>query len=173
VGELVLVLGGTRSGKSRYAADRARKAGGDRVTFIATARPGDPDLDERIAAHRRSRPPAWATIDAGPELADAISTARAADVVLLDSITLWLSAGASVSGAEIAARLDRAVAALRARDPGAIVVSDEVGMGVVPMTAEGRVFRDRLGALAQRLAREADEVVLLIAGLPLTLKAAG
>ena len=168
--ELLLVIGGTRSGKSRYALERARHAGRDAVTYIATARPGDPELDVRIAGHRKYRPASWRTIDAAPELADTISSVPQRDVLLLDSITLWLSASLDEPAEDVATRLGRAIDAMRARRTLSIVVSDEVGLGIVPVTPAGREFRDRLGLAAQRLAREADEVVMLIAGLPLILK---
>lgn len=168
--ELLLLIGGTRSGKSRYALERARRAGGDAVTYVATARTGDPELDVRIAGHRRYRPASWKTVDAATELADTISAIPEDDVVLLDSITLWLSASLDGPADAVTARLERAITAMRGRRTLSIVVSDEVGLGIVPVTPEGREFRDRLGLAAQRLAREADEVVMLIAGLPLTLK---
>jgi adenosyl cobinamide kinase/adenosyl cobinamide phosphate guanylyltransferase len=169
VGELVLVVGGTRSGKSRYALERARRSAGDAVTFVATALPGDPELDERIAAHRRARPAAWATLDAAADLARTIAAARGGDLVLVDSLTLWVSARIQASDDEMADRVDRALAAARARQRGCIFVSDEVGLGIVPPNAMARRFADRMGTLAQRVAREADEVVLVVAGRPLPL----
>src|SRR6266542_7107408 len=90
--ELELVLGGTRSGKSRFALARASALGGDRVTFVATARAGDEELDARIADHRRARPAAWRTVEVDGDLAAAVASADPAHVVLLDSLTLWLSA---------------------------------------------------------------------------------
>ncbi|MBI2324740.1 MAG: bifunctional adenosylcobinamide kinase/adenosylcobinamide-phosphate guanylyltransferase [Chloroflexi bacterium] len=172
MGDLVLVLGGTRSGKSRYAAERARRVAGDAVTYIATAWSGDPELDARIAAHRRARPAAWATLDAEPEIAATIAAARPADLVLLDSITLWISATIDDDDDAVAARLDRAIAAARARPAGCVVVSDEAGLGLVPANALARRFVDRLGIVAQRLAHEADDVVLMVAGIPLSVKPA-
>ncbi len=169
--ELTLVLGGTRSGKSRYAVDRALRAGGELVTFIATAIPGDPELDARIAEHRRHRPAAWTTVVTTAELATTITAARPEDALVLDSITLWLSASISEPGEEATARLERAIDAFGARRTPSIVVTDEVGLGLVPVTSSGRLFRDRLGLANQRLAAVADEVVLLVAGLPLALKA--
>ncbi len=171
VADLTLVLGGTRSGKSRYAADRALRAGGGSVTFIATAIPGDPELDARIAEHRRHRPAAWTTVLTTADLAATITAARPDDVLLLDSITLWLSACISEPNETATARLERAIDAFRARRKAAIVVTDEVGLGLVPVTSSGRLFRDGLGLANQRLAAAADEVVLLVAGLPLALKA--
>jgi adenosyl cobinamide kinase/adenosyl cobinamide phosphate guanylyltransferase len=170
VADLTLVLGGTRSGKSRYAAERARRGGGDAVTFIATARPGDEELDRRIEAHRRARPASWATLDAEPELAATIRRARARDVVLVDSVTLWLSATVEADDAEVAARLERAIVAGRERSASCIFVIDEVGLGVIPMHEVARRFVDRCGTTAQRLARDADAVVLMVAGIPVAVR---
>lgn len=170
VADLVLVLGGTRSGKSRHASEMARRLGGEAVTFIATARPGDPELDARIAEHRRHRPPAWTTVDTAEDLAATITGVPADDVILLDSVTLWLGASLDVPDDEAADRLTRAIDALRMRRRASIAVSDEVGLGLVPTTPSGRLFRDRLGLANQRLAGAADRVVLLVAGLPLELK---
>ena len=172
-GPRLLVLGGTRSGKSRFGLARAQELGGSDVTFIATARTGDPDLDERIAGHRAHRPAGWRTIESGLELASAIATAPGADrpeaVILIDCLTLWVSALVEVDRPiEPAWRdLEAALAAARAA---VLVVSDEVGHGVVPAFELGRRFRDELGWLNQRVAAAADEVVLMIAGIPLTLK---
>jgi adenosylcobinamide kinase / adenosylcobinamide-phosphate guanylyltransferase len=170
---MLLVLGGTRSGKSRFALARAHATGGPDVTFIATARTGDPDLDERIAGHRAHRPDGWRTIESGLDLPGAIATAPGADrpaaVLLVDCLTLWVSAlveaGTAVEPAwtELAAALDTVRAHV-------IAVSDEVGHGVVPAFELGRRFRDELGWLNQRVAETADDVVLTIAGIPLALK---
>jgi len=170
VGEITFVLGGTRSGKSRYASQRALREGGDAVTFIATARTGDPELDVRIAEHRRHRPTSWTTIDADADLAATVARAGVAHLILLDSLTLWLSAALGDTDAEATRRLEAAIDALRSRPRPSIVVSDEVGLGLVPVTESGRVFRDRLGLANQRLAQAADRVVVLVAGLPVALK---
>lgn len=165
----VFVLGGTRSGKSRYASERARAAGGDDVTFIATARPGDPELDTRIAAHRAARPAAWTTFEADDDLAAAIAGADPSHVLLVDSLTLWASSVVEAEGS-LAARWTQAASAVARRDREVVLVSDEVGMGIIPMDPLGRAFVDELGWLDQQVAALSDEVYLMVAGLPVTLK---
>ncbi|HZP95542.1 MAG TPA: bifunctional adenosylcobinamide kinase/adenosylcobinamide-phosphate guanylyltransferase [Candidatus Limnocylindria bacterium] len=168
--ERVLVLGGASSGKSRFALDRARALGGERVTFIATARSGDPGMEERIAAHRAERPAAWPTLEGDADLAGAIAAARAGDVLLVDSLTLWVAAalegGAAVDDLWVPVRL-----ALLAWTSAVVLVSDEVGHGVVPATASGRRFREALGRVNQRAAELADEAWLVVAGLAVPLRA--
>ena len=170
-GTLFFFLGGTRSGKSRHARDLALRLGGDRVTFVATAWPGDPELDARIAAHRRDRPPAWRTVDAGTDLAATVGATSPDHVLLLDSLTLWAS-GVVSSGGDPRAGWDAAAAVVARRAPPTIVVSDEIGLGEVPMSAVSRDFRDDLGFLHQQIAANATTVVLCVAGLPITLKGA-
>ena len=173
---LVLVLGGTRSGKSRFGLARALELAGSKpVTYLATAWPGDPELDRRIAGHRRERPASWPTVEVGADLAAAIRSVDRATPILLDGLTLWLSTVVGDADADIDAVLDgpvaRALEAIRERTGPVIVVSDEVGLGMVPMDPGARGYRDLLGIAHQRFAGEADEVHLLVAGLPLTLKA--
>ena len=172
---LVLVLGGTRSGKSRFGLKRAAELTPDGpVTYLATARPGDPELDERIRGHRRERPSGWPTIEVEDDLAAAIRSVDAERTVLLDGLTLWLSAVAGDMPADIDAVLDgpfaSALETIDARSGPLVVVSDEVGLGMVPMDAAARRFRDLLGIAHQRLAARADEVYLLVAGIPVTVK---
>jgi adenosyl cobinamide kinase/adenosyl cobinamide phosphate guanylyltransferase len=172
---LVLVLGGTRSGKSRFGLARARElAGAGPVAYLATAWPGDPELDRRIEGHRRDRPASWPTVEVGADLAAAIRSVNPAMPILLDGLTLWLSTVAADGEPEIDAVLDgplaRALEAIRERAGPVIVVSDEIGLGMVPLDPGARGFRDLLGIAHQRLATEADEVHFTIAGLPLTLK---
>jgi adenosylcobinamide kinase / adenosylcobinamide-phosphate guanylyltransferase len=172
---LVLVLGGTRSGKSRFGLRRARElANGTPVTFFATARPGDPELDDRIRRHRLDRPGDWPTVDVADDLAADVRRVPPATTILLDGLTLWLSAIAGDELVDIDPILDgpfaRAVEALRERQGPAVVVSDEIGLGMVPLDPLARAFRDLLGIANQRLAAAADEVHLLVAGLPVTLR---
>ncbi len=168
-GHRLLVLGGTRSGKSRYAEEAALRFGGERVTYLATARTGEPGLDARIAAHRLRRPPAWGTIEAGSDLATAVSAAPAGHVLLVDSLTLWV--GTLLESDEgVAKRWVAAARAIGERDAPVVLVSDEVGLGLVPASELGRRFRDELGTLNQAAAAFADEVVLVVAGFPLTLR---
>jgi adenosylcobinamide kinase/adenosylcobinamide-phosphate guanylyltransferase len=174
----VLVLGGTRSGKSRYALDRIRTyAGGATATVVATATPGDPELDRRIARHRADRPADWPTIDAGLDLAAAIRRAGPEVPLLIEGLTLWLSTLAGDEPADIDPLLDGPVAAaldaIVARPCPVVVVSDELGLGMVPLHPVSRAFRDLTGLVHQRFAAAADEVEFVIAGLPMPLKKGG
>jgi adenosylcobinamide kinase/adenosylcobinamide-phosphate guanylyltransferase len=175
---LILALGGTRSGKSRYGlAAATRLAKGGRVWFLATAWPGDPELDDRIARHRAERPTTWATIEVGNDLVAALATTASDEPVVIDGFTLWLSALLGDEARPIDSILDgpfaAGLAAIDARAGPVIVVSDEVGSGIVPMHPGARAYRDLVGIAHQRLAAIADEVTLLVAGLPLMLKGPG
>ena len=170
-----LVLGGTRSGKSGYAEELLRAD--EPVRYVATARhvPGDAEWTARIDAHRARRPAAWTTVEdpdvsallregGGPLLVDDLATWLTG---VLDDAQAWeRTAVPAVVGEHVAALVD-AVGSCRGR---AVLVSAEVGLGVVPSTRAGRVFRDELGALNAALATVCDEVLLLVAGLPLRLK---
>jgi adenosylcobinamide kinase/adenosylcobinamide-phosphate guanylyltransferase len=173
----LLVLGGVRAGKSALAVARARALGG-RVVFVATAEAGDGEMAARIARHRAERPAAWRTVEAPVGLASVLTAlAGEADVVVVDCLTLWvanlLRERPGLSDADLrseAARLETAAT----RPPFALVlVSNEVGWGVHPETSLGRRFRDALGLVNQAAARAADEVLLLVAGCPLTVKPPG
>jgi adenosylcobinamide kinase/adenosylcobinamide-phosphate guanylyltransferase len=174
---LVLVLGGTKSGKSRFATRRAAElaaaaSDGAPVVYLATARPGDPELDRRIERHRRDRPTDWPTIEVGAELAAAIASAPATATILLDGLTLWLSGlgdDPPDGDALVAGPVADALEAIAARPGPTVVVSDEISLGVIPMTPLGRAFVDALGLAHQAFAARADEVHLMVAGLPLTL----
>jgi adenosylcobinamide kinase/adenosylcobinamide-phosphate guanylyltransferase len=175
---LILALGGTRSGKSRFGLAATRRLAGDgRAWFLATAWSGDPELDDRIARHRRERPAAWPTIDVGTDLVAALAQTDPPEPVLIDGLTLWLSAILGDTAPDIDLLLDGPVAAALeaiARRPGpVIVVSDEVGGGIVPMHPLARAYRDLTGIVHQRFAAVADEVDLLVAGLPIRLKGPG
>ena len=172
---LVLVLGGTRSGKSRFGLRRATElANGAAVTYLATARAGDPELDDRIRRHRADRPADWPTVDVGMDLAANVRGVPPASTILLDGLTLWLSAVAGDDAAAVDAILDgpfaAATGAIRERTAPVVIVSDELGLGMVPLDPVSRAFRDLQGIAHQRLAAAADEVHLLVAGLPLTLR---
>ena len=178
MGKLILILGGARSGKSALAETLARQLGRDAVLYVATAEAGDTEMAERIARHRAQRPPTWRTLERSLDVAPAIlKQAGAAAVILLDCMTLLasnvvLAAGDDGDAAE--ARLQQEVDALLAAserlDATVIIVSNEVGLGLVPPYPLGRVYRDVLGRANQRLARAADHVYFLVAGLPMTLK---
>ena len=172
---LILALGGTRSGKSRFGLAATRRlADGGRAWFLATAWPGDPEMDDRIERHRRERPADWPTIDVGTDLVAALDQTDPSEPVLIDGLTLWLSAvmGDEPSGPDpvLDGPFAAALAAIAARPGAVVVVSDEVGSGIVPMHAGARVYRDLVGIAHQRIAAQADEVHLLVAGLPIRLK---
>ena len=157
------MLGGSRSGKSAVA--ESLLAGAPAVEYLATAAadPGDAEWTARIAAHQARRPPHWSTLETSNNVAEVLR--RDGVPVLIDSITLWLSAGLDDAG-----RIDDLCSAWGVSARRVVAVSDEVGSGVVPATDAGRRFRDALGELNQRLAAAADDVYLVIAGLPLRLK---
>ncbi len=167
-----LVLGGARSGKSRYAIDQAHQLRGP-VAFVATARALDRDKAARIARHRAERPPKWTTVEEPLDLAAACRrAARAHDLVVVDCATVWVSNLMERGDDDVAvlAAADALATLLRERVVSVIVVSNEVGQGVHPPSELGRRFRDLLGLVNQRLAAVADRVTLMVAGLPLTLK---
>jgi adenosylcobinamide kinase / adenosylcobinamide-phosphate guanylyltransferase len=167
-----LVLGGARSGKSRHALDLARGWGG-RVAFVATAEARDADLAARIARHRAERPTAWATLEEPRDLVAACRRAASAgSLVIVDCLTLWIanrllggdSDAAILGGAEDLARF------MGERRASLILISNEVGEGVHPPTADGRRYRDLLGQVNQRAAAAADRVILMVAGIPVAIK---
>lgn len=175
---LILVLGGTRSGKSRFSLELTKRLAGDgTATFLATAWRGDPEMERRIARHQAARPASWPTVDVGTDLAAAVQGAAVAAPILVEGLTLWLSAVAGDDLDDPDPILDGPVAAALsaiARHSGAVVVvSDEIGLGMVPMHAGSRTYRDLVGLVHQRFAAVADEVYIVIGGLPLTLKGPG
>jgi adenosylcobinamide kinase/adenosylcobinamide-phosphate guanylyltransferase len=166
---LTLVLGGARSGKSRYA-ERLVEGAALAGTYCATAEAGDAEMAERIAAHRARRGPFWHTIEEPLAVASVIAEEVAGErPLLVDCLTLWLSnllhAGRWID--EEAAKL---CGALQLADGPIVLVANEVGMGLVPQTPLGRQFRDAAGRLNLEVAALADRVVFIAAGLPLVLK---
>ncbi len=164
---LTLVLGGARSGKSRHAEALIARTPPPWV-YVATAEARDAEMRERIDRHRERRDLRWRTLEAPLGVAGAIA-GLGEGAVLLDCLTLWLS-NALLAGRDVAAESDRLIAALSSARGPLVVVSNEVGLGIVPDTELGRTFRDAQGVLNQRVAAIADHVVLMAAGLPLTLK---
>lgn len=166
---VLFVLGGARSGKSRYAQDRMEALPG-RLAFIATAQAFDEEMEERIARHRADRGSRWETLEAPVDLPAAIGRAQAlADAVLVDCLTLWLS-NLMLGEHDLAGRTGALIEALGSCSVPIALVSNEVGMGIVPENALARHFRDEAGRLNQRIAAIAQEVVLVAAGIPLVLK---
>lgn len=177
-GNRTLVLGGARSGKSAHAESLAAASGP--VCYLATAvvDPGDHDFAERIAAHRARRPADWEVLEHTDAAAALMERNDATDVpaVLVDDIGTWLTARIDALGAWEAPRgtvgpaADALVGAVAAYRHRLVLVSPETGFGVVPPTRAGRLFRDELGTLNQRLAQVCDEVVLVVAGIPVRVK---
>jgi adenosylcobinamide kinase/adenosylcobinamide-phosphate guanylyltransferase len=178
-----LVIGGARSGKSAHAEKQAAESG-LRVSYIATAQVRDAEMERRIAHHRARRPAEWTCVEAALRLADVLRAEAAPNKCLLvDCLTLWLSnlffAGAAARQAEAGEAIDcpllagetQALIETLPRLPGRVVlVSNEVGWGIVPMHPVSRLFADEQGRLNQRVAAVADRVTLVAAGLPLVLK---
>jgi len=171
--QLVLILGGCRSGKSRFALELAARLG-KRKLFVATAEPFDDEMRERIAKHRADRGPDWQTVEAPVALAEALQDhAAEADVVVVDCLTVWL--GNLLCPEHQPPRwqadaISSLLAGLAKRPAHIIVVSNEVGLGIVPDNALARRFRDEQGRLNQQVAAIADTVVFVAAGLPVMLK---
>lgn len=165
-----LILGGARSGKSALAERRALDSG-LAVTYVATAESGDGEMAARVAIHRERRPAAWHTIEAPIDLAGALTRSAAAErLLLVDCLTLWLS-NRLLQDAEDAEHAIRELVEVLPGLPGRqLLVSNEVGLGIVPDNALARRFRDFAGRLNQDVAAICDHVTFVAAGLPLTLK---
>ncbi len=172
--DIVLVTGGARSGKSRLAEAWAAASPAP-VRYIATWRrdPSDAEMEERIATHRARRPVGWETLEAPDDLPGALASAPPGGTVLVDCLTLWVSGLVGHGGAGAMDRVSRETARLAAalnREGRTLLVTNEVGMGVVPATPLGRLFRDASGLANTAVAAVADRVVLCVSGLPLFLK---
>ena len=191
MGRLTLILGGARSGKSTFAEERAKDLGGDSVLYVATSESKDEEMQQRVTKHRAGRPPAWGTLESPRNVAQALREERnAAKVVLLDCMTFlvanYLMDAAAPKDhpfgnlrtdpfdprieADVVAEVEALVAYVKESKIELLVVSNEVGLGVVPPYELGRAYRDILGRANQILARHADEVQLLVAGIPLKVK---
>lgn len=188
MGRLVFVTGGARSGKSTFAETLARQHPGH-VCYLATAGATDAEMAERIAQHRRRRPSQWSTVEVveGGSLADAVrGAARNHELILVDCLTVYLATLLPADlpndvavGAEVVSALNAAVDrevqaiihAVRSGEADTIVVSNEVGSGLVPSYPSGRLFRDMVGRANQALVRTAERAFVVIAGMPLDLSA--
>jgi adenosylcobinamide kinase/adenosylcobinamide-phosphate guanylyltransferase len=167
----VFIAGGARSGKSRYALARASRLGRRRL-FVATAEAFDDEMRERIARHRQERGAAFDTLEEPLALPEAIASDRDHDVIVIDCLTLWLSNLLMRGPADLEGpnqRVDALIEALRGRRAHIVLVSNEVGMGLVPETPLGRLFRDLAGSAHQRLGAIADEIYLAAMGVVLRL----
>lgn len=168
VADFTLILGGVSSGKSLYAEGLAEAAGRNRL-YIATADVGDEEIRAKVAAHQARRGPGWTTVEAPLDLSGALAGASGSDVVLIDCLSMWLS-NHLLAKADLGALCDDLVSTLGACPCPVIAVSNEVGLGGIEANALARAFARAQGMLNQRLASEADRVVLVTAGLPVVLK---
>lgn len=165
---LIFVIGGARSGKSGFAERRVSSLPPP-WTYIATAQALDEEMRQRIARHRLDRGAGWTTIEAPHDLAQAVKSADAEAPLLVDCLTLWLS-NRLLADADIRAEAATLVKALAARGAPTLVVSNEVGLGIVPDNALARRFRDEAGFLHQAIAARAGEVHMMVAGLSIRAK---
>ena len=183
MGQITVILGGVRSGKSRFAQELAQKMGGDDVLFIATAEAGDAEMSRRIQIHRSSRPAAWTTLEAaqnvGASLQQRLQSSLHHRIVLIDCLTLLVSnvlldCGDQIDPAIAERRVDAEIQSLLTAceqcQGTVIIVSGEVGLGVVPESALGRQYRDLLGWANQAVTSRSNAAFLMVAGLPIELK---
>jgi len=174
-----LITGGARSGKSHLAQELALKSGGA-VLFVATAEAGDDEMKQRIEEHKKARPSAWVTLEANTHIGRQISrNIGQAQTVIIDCITLLINnvfqqyneeTGATLIEKTVMAEIDGLIRCMEQSGAGFIIVTNEVGLGLVPTNKLGRLYRDLLGRANQELAEHADEVYLMVAGLPVRLK---
>lgn len=171
---LALILGGARSGKSRYGLGLAARCPAPRL-FVATCEPRDAEMEARIAAHQKERGSDWTTREVPLNLAATLQEAQASyGAILVDCLTMWVSnllLQKDAPPGRIQTVCEDLVASLQQTTTPTILISNEVGLGIVPDNALGREFRDQAGWLHQRLAQVADLVVLVVAGVPLLIKA--
>ena len=169
---ITFITGGARSGKSAFAEARALQAGGKRA-YLATAQALDPEMQDRIERHRKRRGDAWDTFEEPLAVAELVRRLSGRyDVLLLDCLTLWLSnvMARTSEDKDISARIEDLAAALQTYSGTVLVVSNEVGLGIVPDNPLARRFRDLAGSLNQAIAAIADEAYLLASGIPMKLK---
>ncbi len=167
---VAFVIGGCRSGKSAHALCLAETLSERNRVFIATCRPMDEEMRQRVAKHQKERDPSWRIVEDIPDLGEAIREAACPDgVVLVDCLTLW-AADLLWSGSNLEAALDRLIAGIRASAGPVVLVSGEVGLGMVPENAMARAYRDAVGLVNQRVAALADRVVWMVAGLPVVIQ---
>lgn len=174
-GKLVLIIGGARSGKSAFAEMLARSRGGDAVLFVATAEAGDEEMKARIARHRTERASSWKTLEAPRRIAERLRQSDFEErVVIVDCLTLLASnvllADQSTASENLMNEWNALASWQRERNVDLYIISNEVGLGIVPENALARAYRDLLGELNQHVAKQATEVYLMVAGMPLEVK---
>ncbi|GAB6137044.1 bifunctional adenosylcobinamide kinase/adenosylcobinamide-phosphate guanylyltransferase [Halanaerobaculum tunisiense] len=188
MGRLILVLGGARSGKSSFAEEIVSDLGGLDVTYIATSQPRDKEMKKRIEQHQKSRPQEWTTIEEDKEVSSVLGKIKRNSVVLIDCLTVLISnlllddeeldeEEYDFNGQEreesILLEVDNIISQVAERDLTLVVVSNEVGQGLVPPYKSGRVYRDIVGRANQLVADKADQVYITYAGLPVEIKKLG
>jgi adenosylcobinamide kinase / adenosylcobinamide-phosphate guanylyltransferase len=181
--KIILLLGGARSGKSRFAQEYAWRNGG-KVFFVATATAGDEDMRLRIAKHKKDRPSQWRTLEATTEIGTEIeASAGDAELIIIDCITMLVNnifsrydekqfdtISNTTLEKEVITEIEQLQKCLKKVDASFLIISNEVGLGLVPDNRMGRLYRDILGRANQMLAQTADEVYLLVAGIPMRVK---
>lgn len=182
--EIILILGGARSGKSTFAEKLAKKIAGKNVTYIATAQALDEEMEQRIAYHKTQRPVDWKTIEEPTDIYQAVQSVDNNQTVLIDCLTLYISNLLLKENPEgnldlerkknleedIVENINQVLKYTEKKDIDLIIVSNEVGQGLVPSYELGRLFRDISGRVNQYISSKADKVYLTVAGLPLDLK---
>ena len=169
----IFVLGGCRSGKSSFALDKAQKFSGDKKVFIATCIPGDDEMRQRVERHQEERNRAWETVEAPLLLPEAITeNSRRADVIIVDCLTLWVSNLLMEfdDSKKIEMLIPRLTQTIDKSNCPVVLVSNEVGQGIVPENKLSRQFRDLVGFVNQAVAGCADEVIWTVAGIPVKVK---
>ena len=171
--ETLFVIGGCRSGKSGHALEIAESFSGDKKIFIATCIPRDDEMRHRVAEHRKERSRMWHTIEAPTHLPDAVvENSRDATVLLVDCLTLWINnlLLETEDSDKVLEQISLLTQAIKAASCPVVLVSNEVGAGIVPENKLARQFRDIAGAVNQAVAKQVDKVVWMVAGIPVTIK---
>ena len=168
---LILVIGGVRSGKSSFAVNLAKKSK-KKPVFIATCKPLDKEMVTRVKKHQSSRPKSWKTVEEDINLSSVIKKLKVDNVAIIDCLTLWICnlLMANLSKKKIDAKIKEFIDALKATEATIIIVSNEIGWGIVPENKLSREFRDIIGLLHQRVAKVSSQVHLMVAGLSLPVK---
>jgi len=166
--EIILVTGGARSGKSALA-ERLAQSLGDRVIYIATSEPFDDEMQNRIDRHRARRDAGWRTLDAPLDLPDMLAQTDGDAPRLVDCLTMWLN-NLIYHGRDVGDEMDRLIKAISEQGSDLVMVTNEIGSGLVPQTAEARRFRDMAGELNQMVAQTASQVYVSVSGIPVKIK---
>ncbi|MCK5708231.1 MAG: bifunctional adenosylcobinamide kinase/adenosylcobinamide-phosphate guanylyltransferase [Candidatus Aureabacteria bacterium] len=168
---IIFITGSVRSGKSDLAV-RLAKERSKKVVFLATCKPADDEMRERVDKHKKERPKDWGTIEEEKEIASVIANSKADQTIIIDCLTLWISnlLMSGLTEQEIKEKIGELIDALQKTYSTTILVSNEVGWGIVPENKIARMFRDIMGRLHQRIGCVSDEVYLVVSGIPMTIK---